>query len=144
MKKMLIFIRNGLAFTYAWLVLCVAIVSLIFKNSSISVLFLLKLLALCAAAVICFTLCFLNPKMQKKGFIFSLTVFFAVFIPLEILMFYVMGIFTGAGSIAMWIIFGVIVVLSYIACLVTDFFLMKKRAGIYTQKLKEYNSKTAI
>jgi hypothetical protein len=59
-------------------------------------------------------------------------------------MFYVMGIFAGAGNIAMWIIFGAAVVLSYIACLAIDYFLMKKRAGIYTQKLKEYNSKTAL
>ena len=92
-KKLLVYFRNALAFSYSWLVLCSAI-----GNATISVSFLLKLLLLCAWASFTFVFAFCTKFMKKRGFVFDLTVFFAMFVPVEILMFYWMKIFTGQGS----------------------------------------------
>ncbi len=140
MKQMIINFRNALAFIYAWLVLCTVLTSSVFGVKELSVSFLLKLFALCAVGVFCFVGCFLNPKMQKKGFIFSLTIFFVLIVPIEILMFYLMGIFVGGGSILMWVLFAAAVVISYIASIVIDNLIMKKRGNVYTEKLNEYKN----
>ncbi|MCR4649218.1 MAG: hypothetical protein K5776_09090 [Lachnospiraceae bacterium] len=141
MKKMLIYMRNGFTFSYSWLVICSIIVSLISGKEFISTAFLLKILALSAWASVSFTVCFLNPKVNKKGFIFSLTLFYILFIPAEIAMFYLMGIFvSGQGSPVFWTIFIAIVVATYVLSLLIDLIIMRKKAGIYTQKLNEYKS----
>jgi putative effector of murein hydrolase LrgA (UPF0299 family) len=79
--------------------------------------------------------------MKKSGFVFDLTVFYAMFVPVEILMFYWMKIFTGSGFTAFWIVFVAIVVVCYLTALLIDVLIMKKRAGEYTKKLLEYNAK---
>ncbi len=141
MKKMLIYMRNGLTFSYSWLVICSIIATLILGKEFISVAFLLKLLALSAWASVSFTVCFFNPKVNKKGFIFSLSLFYILFIPVEIAMFYLMGIFvSGHGNPIFWAIFITIVVATYVLSLLIDLIVMRKKAGIYTQKLNEYKS----
>ena len=139
-KRYLVYFRNALAFSFAWLVLCSALGSLA-GGGSITSVFLMKLLALCAWGSAAFVFSFFPEFMKKKGFIFCLTIFFLLFIPAEVLMFYLMGIFTGAGTVPLWIALGVIVAVSYISCILIDTFVMKKRAGIYTEKLMEYKSK---
>jgi len=79
--------------------------------------------------------------MKKRGFIFDLTIFFVLFIPVEILMFYWMKIFEGTGTVILWVILGVFVLICYITCIVIDVVVMKKRAKVYTDKLLEYNAK---
>ena len=128
-KTYLIYFRNALAFSFAWLVLCVAIVSL-FGGNSITAVFLMKLLALCAWGSAAFVFSFFTDFMKKKGFISCLTVFFILFIPAEVLM-------------PLWIALAVIVAVSYISCILIDLFIMKKRAGVYTKKLMEYKAKKA-
>lgn len=141
-KRYLVYFRNALAFSFAWLVLCVAIVSL-FGGNSITAVFLMKLLALCVWGSAAFVFSFFTDFMKKKGFVSCLTVFFILFIPVEVLMFYLMGIFTGAGTLPLWIALAVIVGVSYISCILIDLFIMKKRAGVYTKKLMEYKEKKA-
>ena len=138
-KKLMIIIRNGIAFIYSWLVICVIIVSLIVGQEIISVSFLLKLLALSSWAAICFAVCFRNQILQKKGFIFSLTAFYILFIPIEILMFYLMRIFQKGGTPVLWIYFFIIIITFYIISVLIDFMVMRKRAEVYTKKLREYN-----
>lgn len=138
-KKLMIIIRNGIAFIYSWLVICVIIVSLIGGQEVISVNFLLKLLALSSWAAICFAVCFRNQSLQKKGFIFSLTAFYILFIPIEILMFYLMRIFQKGGTPVLWIYFFIIIITFYIISVLIDFMVMRKRAEVYTKKLREYN-----
>jgi hypothetical protein len=130
-----------MAFSYSWLVLCTVIVSLIGGNREVTVLYLLKLLALCAWGSLCFVFSFCTAVMRKKGFIFSLTVFFLLFVPVEVLMFYLMGIFAGAGTPALWITLGVIIVAFYISAICVDVFIMRKRSQKYTEKLMEYNAR---
>ncbi|MBP5702199.1 MAG: hypothetical protein J6W85_07145 [Lachnospiraceae bacterium] len=78
--------------------------------------------------------------MKKKGFIVQLTVFYVLFVPAEIIFFYSMGLFNGAGNMISWIIFFVIIALLYILALLIDVLIMKKQAVSYTEKLEEYKN----
>ena len=139
-KRLLVYFRNALAFSFAWLVLCVMLASFA-GDGNISAVFLLKVLALCAWGSLCFVFSFCTKFMKKKGFVFCLTVFFLLFIPVEVLMFYLMGIFVGIGTPALWITLGAIVVASYVSCILIDVIVMRKRAREYTAKLKEYTAR---
>ena len=142
-KDFLIYFRNAMSFVFAWLVICSVILMLALGIKTISIAFLIKLFVLCLWGVITFGICFLTKKMQKKGFIFSLTIFYVLFIPVEVLMFYLMGMFSTKGNVIVWSIFGAIVVVTYITCLVIEFFVLKKRAADYTKKVLEYKAKSA-
>jgi len=142
-KDFLIYLRNALSFAFSWLVLCSVVLILALGGNSISISFILKLLVLCIWGVVTFGLCFLTKKIQKKGFIFSLTLFYILFIPVEIFMFYLMGLFTSKGNAIVWIIFAAIVVLTYLTCLLIEFFVLKKRAAVYTEKILEFNANKA-
>lgn len=139
-KKLLVYFRNALAFSFAWLVLCVMLASFA-GDGNITAVFLLKVLALCAWGSLCFVFSFCTKFMKKKGFVFCLTVFFLLFIPVEVLMFYLMGIFVGIGTPALWITLGAIIVASYVSCILIDVIVMRKRAREYTAKLKEYTAR---
>ena len=140
-KEILYGIRDGMAYAFSWLVICTMAISFIGGKEAIPVSFLIKIFVLCLWAVISFMVCFKSTKIQKKGFIFSLTLFYILFIPVEILMFYAMGIFSGTGSAGVWIIFGVIVGLTYLISLLVDHFVMKRDAEVYTRKILDYASK---
>ena len=142
-KDFLIYFRNAMSFVFAWLVICSVILNIALGSKSISIAFLIKLFVLCLWGVITFGICFLTKKMQKRGFIFSLTLFYVLFIPVEVLMFYLMGLFSTKGNIIVWSIFGAIVVLTYIICLVIEFFVLKKREAVYTEKVLEFKAKAA-
>ena len=68
----------------------------------------------------------------------SLTCFYIMFIPAEIGLFYLMGIFKGPGSPAAWIIFLTMIAVMYIISVLIDNTIMKKDAVDYTQKFTEY------
>ncbi len=140
MKKTLKHIRDALAYGFSWLVVCAMAFALLRGADALRISFLLKLLAMCLWGATCFSLCFQNEKMQKKGFQFALTCFYALFIPVEIALFYWMGVFQGKGSSGMWIGFAAIIVLLYLASLLIDG-RMKKKAALYSEKLKEYQEK---
>ncbi len=137
-KELLINFRNAVAFSYSWLVICCLAVTLISGKDTLDAGFLLKLLVLCIWASFSFVICFRTQKIQKKGFIFSLSCFYIMFIPAEIGLFYLMGIFKGAGSPAAWIIFLTIIAVMYIVSVLIDNTIMKKDAVDYTRKLTEY------
>lgn len=137
-KEFLKTLRDGVAFTYSWLIICILAVSLINGRTTITAGFLLKLLILCIWGVLSFCLCFKTKMISRRGFIFSLTCFYILFIPAEIFMFYMMGIFQGNGSTALWTVFFTIIVLMYIISLIIDILIMKRKAVDYTEKLKAY------
>lgn len=149
-KKLLVYFRNSLAFSYSWLVLCYAltgyagtIIPLYYSGvyPALRVDLLLKIFLLCAWGSACFVFAFCTKIMKKRGFLFDLTIFFILFITVEILMFYWMDLFTGAGTVKMWIIFGIFILICYITCILIDVLIMRKRSKVYTDKLNEYNSK---
>jgi hypothetical protein len=138
-KRMLTVFRNTLAFSYAWTVLCSAVIVWGLGGGSLSVGFLFKLLALCAWGSACFAGCFFNSLFDKKGFIFCLTLFYILFLPVEIFIYYSMGLFVGGGSPLVWIIFWASVISLYMTAILIDRLIFKRRGAEYTQKLKEYN-----
>ncbi len=140
-KRILTVFRNALAFSYAWTVLCSAIVVQLLGGGSLSVGFLFKLLALCAWGSACFAGCFFNSLFDKKGFIFCLTLFYILFLPVEIPIYYSMGIFVGGGTPIAWIIFWSSVMGMYLTGILIDRLLLARKGAEYTQKLKEYNEK---
>ena len=140
-KKLLLYFRNSLAFSYSWLVVCTVLFSLAGGGVNLNTLLLVKILVLCAWGSACFVFSFFTKFMKKRGFIFDLTIFFVLFIPVEILMFYWMKIFEGTGTVILWVILGAFVLICYITCIVIDVVVMKKRAKVYTDKLLEYNAK---
>lgn len=149
-KKLFIYFRNALAFSYSWLVLCYSLAGFVLTRiplhysgfyPALGVDMLLKLFLLCAWGSACFVFAFFTKLMRKRGFIFDLTVFFILFIPVEVLMFYWMEIFNGKGLASFWLFFGIIVISCYIAAILIDVLVMRKRAKTYTEKLIEYNSR---
>ncbi|SEQ01776.1 hypothetical protein SAMN02910369_01054 [Lachnospiraceae bacterium NE2001] len=132
-------LRDAVAFSFSWLTICVIIVSLLSGNKIVTVSFLTKLFLLCLWGSISFTLCFRNQRFAKKGFMFSLTAFYILFIPVEIVMFYLMGIFSQAGSPGLWMMFGGIVVIMYLVSAIIDKVIMRRRSELYTEKLTAYN-----
>lgn len=140
-KKLLIYFRNALAFSYSWLVLLTVILSLAGGNADVSVLYLVKLLALCVWGSLSFVFAFFAKVTGKRGFVFCLTVFFVMFVPAEVLMFFLMGIFEGAGTPLLWITLGVLIAVFYISAILIDIFIMRRRSKVYTDKLIEYRSK---
>ena len=141
-KKLLVYFRNSLAFSYAWLVFSCALTGYLFSNTGVTFEFLLKVLALCAWGSACFVFAFFTKIMKKRGFIFSLTIFFLLFVPVEILMFYWMNIFSGAGTIRLWSILGIIIVAFYVISILIDLLVMRKPATTDAAKLMEYNSRS--
>ena len=132
-------LRDATVYSFAWLMICVIAAMLVSGNETVTVGFLIRLFILCFWGAICFTVSFRNKMIQKKGFVFELTCFYILFIPVEVIMFYLMGIFQKSASPVLWIVFACIVVLMYITSLVIDKVIMRKKAALYTEKLMEYN-----
>lgn len=139
-KTYLKYFRNALAFSYSWLVFCYALIGYLVINSGVSFEFLLKLAVLCIWGSAVFVFAFFTKFMRKRGFIFCLTVFFLLFVPVEILMFYWMKVFSGAGTAMLWLMLGIIIVVFYVISVLIDLLVMRKRAKTYTDKLMEYKS----
>ena len=137
-KELLKFIRDGIALTFTWLIICSVAVSLIGGADNLKISYIVKVFLLCLWAVICFGVSFRIETVRKMGFIFSLSLFYILFIPIEILLFYMMGIFVNNGSGFEWMIFGIVIAVLYITSVLVDVLIMRKKADIYTEKIKTY------
>ena len=141
MKNLLKHIRDDLAYSFSWLVLCIMVFLLFNGGKTIQLGSLFMLFAFCIWGAVCFALCFQYEKMQKRGFLFSLTCFYILFIPAEIFLFYRLGIFLEKGSAGAWIVFAAIVILLYLTALFING-QMKKKAVLYSEKLREYQQQS--
>ena len=139
-KDVFIYIRNALALVFSWLIICTMIYGFVSGVESVTIAFLGKVLLLSIWAVVSFSVCFKIPRLQKKGFIFQITCFFLMFIPVEIALFYYMGMFNTSGSSFTWIIFFVLISVLYLISLFIDLLVMRRRAVLYTQKMNDYVS----
>ena len=128
MKEFLKYTRDALCYLFAWLVICAMLVSLISGKATIEFTTLWKLLAFCAWTAVTFVFCFLTKRMQRRGFVFSLTCFCVLFIPADVLFFYESGILEE------------IVNFLNVTCVLIDFLVMRKRASDYTKHLEEYKN----
>ena len=141
MKELLKNTRDALAYSFSWLIICVTALLLFMGGDTIRLGTLCRLFALCLWGAFCFSLCFKNGYMQKKGFVFSLTCFYILFIPVEIFLFYRIGIFQQKGGTGVWIVFFVIISLLYLTALLINQ-KMNKKAALYSAKLQEYQQKS--
>ena len=139
-KDVFIYIRNALALVFSWLIICTMIYGFVSGVESVTIAFLGKVLLLSIWAVVSFSVCFKIPRLQKKGFIFQITCFYLMFIPVEIALFYYMGMFNTSGSSFTWIIFFVLISVLYLISLFIDLLVMRRRAVLYTQKMNDYVS----
>lgn len=138
-KNFLAYIRNGLCFSFTWLLLMLMEGAVFSGIKAIEVGFLFKVFLMCLYGAVCFAVCFTDFLIRTKGFIFRLTILFVTFIPVEVFTFYKLNIFAGKGTALEWTIFAVIVISFYITCLVLDRTKFKDKGERYTQLLNEYN-----
>ncbi|MBR5897129.1 MAG: hypothetical protein IKZ39_05885 [Lachnospiraceae bacterium] len=142
-KTFLAYIRNGLCFSFTWLLLMLMEGAVFNGIKAIEVGFLFTVFLMCLYGAVCFAVCFTDFVFRTKGFIFRLTVLFLLFIPAEVFTFYKLNIFVGRGTAKEWAIFAVIVVSFYIACLVLDKTKYKDTGEKYTRLLNEYKRRNA-
>ena len=110
-KTFLAYIRNGLCFSFTWLLLMLMEGAVFNGIKAIEVGFLFTVFLMCLYGAVCFAVCFTDFVFRTKGFIFRLTVLFLLFIPAEVFTFYKLNIFVGRGTAKEWAIFAVIVFL---------------------------------
>lgn len=133
------FIRDGVSYVFSWLIICVILFSVLTGNTSVSIEHLVWIFLLGLWAVVSFFIAFRWARVQEKGFICSLTVFYSLFIPIELILFYIMGIFKEGQNRIPWIVFGVIIACFYAISVGIEVFVMRKRSRIYTEKMNAYN-----
>ena len=138
-KTFLVYIRNGLCFSFTWLMLMLLEGAVFSGIKAIEVGFIFKVFLMCLYGAVCFAVSFTDLLIRTRGFIFRLTILFLTFIPVEVFSFYKLNIFVGKGTALEWTIFGVIVVSFYITCLVLDRTKFKDKGERYTKLLNEYN-----
>ncbi|MCR5723431.1 MAG: hypothetical protein K6G72_13950 [Lachnospiraceae bacterium] len=138
-KNFVAYIRNGLCFSFSWIMLMLMFGAFFSGRKGIETDFLFKAFFMCLYGAVCFAICFTDFLIRAKGFIFRLTVLFVTFIPVEVFMFYKMNLFAGNGTPGEWLIFAAIVVSFYVTCLVLDKTVFKDKAERYTRLLNEYN-----
>ena len=112
-KTFLVYIRNGLCFSFTWLLLMLMEGAVFCGIKAIEVGFLFKVFLMCLYGAVCFAVCFTDFLIRTKGFIFRLTILFITFIPVEVFTFYKLNIFAGKGTALEWTIFTVIVISFY-------------------------------
>lgn len=138
---LLVMFRNGLAFSFAWLVIVIVAIALITGTVAISTAILAKLLVLCIGAAILFALAFSSAIFKKQNFIKRLTFLVLTFIPLEVAIFYWMGLFQGAGTATQWFVFVGIILIMYVTSLLIDATVYANRGKEYTSQLNEYKKR---
>lgn len=137
-KKQLLYFRNGLAFSFSWIVLCVVALCVLSGEEQVSISLLINLFVLCGWASVSFVSCFMNRKLQKKPFMARLSLFYVLLIPIEVVIFCHMQLFAGLTP---WLIFAGIVLILYVICILLEVFVFRKEGLRYTEMLKRYNQK---
>lgn len=143
-KNTLVAIRNGLCFSFTWLVLLLMLLTTGSQSESISLSTLYKLLIFCIVVAVLFALLLTDNIIKNKSFMLRLTIFFICFVAAELGLFFSIGFFAGKGSSMQWLIFVGIVVVFYLASLIIDRVIFEKRGVDYTNKLNEYKRKRSF
>jgi len=131
-------IRDYTAYIFSWLTILIVIVSFIGGNISISAAVLAKVLLLSFIAAVSCTVAFTRAVIRKKGFLFRINLFALVFIPAETAVFYWIGIFSGAGTPAQWLIFFGVILLLYIVSVGIGTLACRKEGRSLNNMLDDY------
>ena len=137
-KEFVIWMRNGVAISFTWLMLLLLVRNMIFGVSQIDTYMVAKLLAMVIGGVFLFTIFFLKGIIKNMGFLSRLTGFMLLFMIFEILCFYWMGIFTKEGTMRWWAIFFLIVMVLYGICIDIYANYSRKKGELYTETLQKY------
>lgn len=145
MKKMkndlvrfLVWMRNGISFCTTWFLLILLAYNYMFDIQTIPTVNLLKMLLWICGGVFIFCIFFSSLLIKKWGFVSRLTCFMCTICLYECIGLYSIGIFSGKGSIAEWMIFVGIVLVLYLCCIFIYKQYSKKQGEIYTQALRKY------
>ncbi len=137
-KTFLLWMRNGIAFAFTWLMIVLLVGNFLQGIESISTTGLLKLLAFVCGGVLLFTFFFSDTVLRGVGFTAKLTWFMVLFSAYESVCFYWMGVFSGKGSLTQWIFFwGIILVMYGISMFGYELY-SRKKAVEYNYALHDY------
>ncbi len=136
--------RNMTCFMFTWLSILIMAGAYLSGQKDLAVSLLFKLFTFSLLTSLLLVTVFSDIILRKKSFIFRLTVLFLLFIPMEILFFYWVGLFSESGSILTWGFFVLIVAVFYFASLIIDRTIIAKKGMDYTKKLEDYKSSNCI
>lgn len=137
-KQFFVWMRNGIAFCYTWLLILILCYHYIFTIESVSTVLLLKLLITVSGAVLIFNILFLKILFKKMQFITRLSCFMVLLSIYEVICFYWIGIFQRTSAFKQMGIFIAIIMVLYIACICIYDRYSKKKGELYTKNLWEY------
>ncbi len=138
MNQFLRYFRNFLVLSYAWLVLLATVLCAAGGKTELRTATLLKLFGFCFGAALFFALTFSRVLIRRKGFMFRLTIFLILFVPLEIACFYSIGLFSGAAQFGKWMLFVGIIGICYVVSLLVDLLVLRRKGREYTALLEAY------
>lgn len=142
--QFVVWMRNGIAFSTAWFLILLLAYNHIFNIQTISTNTLTKLVIWIVGGVFIFNLIFTRLIIKKWSFTGRLTCFMSVISLYECLGFYWFGFFEGKGTIVQWVTFIGIIFVLYFICIAIYQKHSKKQGEIYTQVLREYQSKRSM
>lgn len=143
-KSLFAYFRNGTCFAFTWIVIIVIVGMSLNGRETVSCSFLLKTLLFCVVTALLFSIIFSGVFFRKKFFIFKLTLFTVLFLPIEIGYFYWIRFFDGRGDVVKWVMFVGIIVILYLISLCMDIFIFARKGADYTFKLNEYKMRRSL
>lgn len=138
----LAWLRNGVCFTFSWLVLLGCGICYLNGAKAIAVITLLRLFLFVFGGMLLFCFWFSPFPFKRMRFFLRLTGFFVIFIPYQLFCLYTLGLFqareTSVVNLAVY--FGIALIF-YLICLMIDGFVLQKQGNDYTEKLMKYQQK---
>lgn len=140
--RCLIWLRNGISFCFTWFVLLVAVLCRVRRIEAVPVTVLLRLFLFVCGGVVLFCLWFSPFPVQKMRFFSRLTGFFVLFVPYELLGFYLIGLFRRSETtLPKMLVFLCITLALYLLCLWIDRRVCAGEGVRYTESLKRYQQR---
>lgn len=137
-KNFLAWMRNGISFSFTWLMLLLVGRNCLYQIDTVSTEMLVELFGLTAGGTFLFTLFFSKLFFTRMLFVPRLTGFMITFSIFECMCFYHMGFFVTDGSLVKWGGFIAILFISYGLCLISNYLYGKKHEALYTNALHKY------
>ncbi|MBQ3164287.1 MAG: hypothetical protein IJC02_07085 [Lachnospiraceae bacterium] len=141
LKTFFIWIRNGVAFCFTWLMVVILLRNTYLGIENISTTEIFKLLILACGGVILFTALFSETLIKGISFTAKLTGFMVLFSVYETVIFYWLGIFSGKGNVIQWMLFLGIILVMYGISMVGYELYSRKKAKDYDNALYAYQEK---
>lgn len=136
--------RNGTAFCTTWFLILILVYNYLCGIQSILTMDLIKMVFWIIGGVFLFNCFFTRLIIKKWHFIARLSCFMVVISVYECLGFYWFGLFSGAGSIIQWFVFSGIILTLYLICIAIYQRYSKRQGEIYTQALRNYQTKRSM